>query len=130
MSKKAIVIGVVIGVVLPILIFWGSAVLELLLHAVELILETLELITERVLEFLLVLSPYQAQAATAWIGFALLMAILFFGYRKLKSWWERTRPKFLSWRDEEIARFAPLRPLLGWPLGVAVLAVLILLIVF
>lgn len=122
--KKA----VIIGVVLLILVFWGSAILPWLVEALEIFLETLELITERVLEALLALSPYQAQATTAWLGFGLAVFLLVIGYRKLSAWWRRMQARLPAWLEEEKARLAAMRYSLGWTLGLILIVGLLVLI--
>lgn len=122
--KKA----VVIGFAFLVLVFWGDVVLHLLLEGLELTLETLELITERFLELLLVLTPYQAQAITAWLGFALLLLLLFVAYRKLTAWGGRIRLKLPLWREQAQSFLLPLHSSLGWPLGLILLFALLLLI--
>ena len=119
--KKAIIAVGVLGV----LIFWGDTVLEGLVHLLEIFLETLELITERLLEGLLALTPHEAQAVTAWVGFGVLVFVLITGVRKLTSWGQRLRGRARLWWEEEKPRLAARGSSIGWPLGVALLLLLV-----
>ncbi|CAL1241016.1 hypothetical protein [Candidatus Methylocalor cossyra] len=122
--KKAILVAA--G--LLILVLGGHTLLDWSVELVEIVLETVELITERLLEAVLTLTPYQAQATTAWLGFSLLVVILVLGYRKTVSWGRRLRLWVPSWWEEEKNRLRTLPLARGWILGsMGVLFVLALL---
>jgi hypothetical protein len=116
----------VIALLLLILVFWGEAVFELLLHAVEIVLEVLELLMDELLEGVLHLAPHDAQAVTAWLGFGVFSLLLYFGFRKLRRGWVRMKLATPAWWEEEKARLAAMKSSLGWP---AVLIALVLLLV-
>jgi hypothetical protein len=78
-------------------IFWGDVLLDFFVTAVELLLETIELVTEHVLEALLALTPYEAQAVTAWLGFGILMVALFFAFKRLSLVYQRAKSVFPVW---------------------------------
>lgn len=111
-----------------VLVFWGEAVLNLLAEGLEIVLETLELLTERFLEAVLALTPYEAQAATAWLGFGTAALLLVYGLKKLMRGWQRLRIATPDWWKEERMRLRTMRPALGWPLVLVVLLVLLILV--
>lgn len=97
-----------IGISLLILLIWGDMLLGLLLHGVELVLETLELLTEIFLETVFSVELYRAQAVTAWIGLGLFLLLLFFVGRWLMRrvrrwkaavpiWWKETKAEWRAW---------------------------------
>jgi hypothetical protein len=122
--KKAILIVLA----LLVLVFLGEAVLDLLAEGLEIVLETLELVTERLLEAVLALTPYEAQAVTAWLGFGAFALLLVFGLKKLARWWQRMRITAPAWWEEEKARLMAMRSSLGWPLVLIGLLVLLILV--
>src|SRR5690554_991923 len=78
-------------------VFWGDVLLDAFVTAVELLLETVELITEHALEALLALTPYEAQAVTAWLGLGILIVVLFFAFKKLNLVYQRAKSFFPVW---------------------------------
>lgn len=120
----------VIGVVLLILIIWGNAVLHLFLEAMEVVLETLELITERVLEALFAVTPHEAQAVTAWLGLTALIVLLASAYRKLAAWLRLMRIKAPAWWAVQKARVWEMRSSIGWSFGILAMVILLVLIYF
>lgn len=122
--KKAGVIGA--GVLAAI--FWGDVLLDFLITAVELLLETLELVTEHVLEALLALTPYEAQAVTAWLGFGLLMLILLFGFKKLNGIFQRAKSTVPVWWQEQKERIQVSWSSIGWQIALTGVALILLLL--
>jgi hypothetical protein len=122
--KKALFIG--IG--LLILIFWGDAVLSLLVHLIEIILETLELLVDHFLEGVLKLEPHEAQVATAWLGFGLFVLILVLGLKKLMTVTQRLRITGPPWWEEEKVRLRAMRSSMGWPLALIVMVLFLVLL--
>ncbi|MGZ8247706.1 hypothetical protein, partial [Methylomagnum sp.] len=89
-----------IGVGLLILLIWGDMLLGLLLHGVELVLETLELLTEMFLETVFSVELYRAQAVTAWLGLGLFVLLMVFVVKRLirrVRHWKATLPAW--WRE-------------------------------
>lgn len=97
-----------IGIGLLILLIWGDMLLGLLLHGVELVLETLELLTEMFLETVFSVELYRAQAVTAWLGLGIFLLIMFFVGRRLirrarhwkaaaPVWWGETKAEWRAW---------------------------------
>jgi hypothetical protein len=122
--KKALFIG--IG--LLILAFWGDAILGLLEHLVEIILETLELLVDHFLESVLKLAPREAQMVTAWLGFGLFTLILVLVLKKLARVLQRFRIKAPAWWEEEKVRLRAMRSSMGWPLGLIAMVVILVLL--
>jgi hypothetical protein len=122
--KKALFIG--IG--LLILAFWGDAILGLLEHLVEIILETLELLVDHFLESVLKLAPREAQMVTAWLGFGLFTLILVLVLKKLARVLQRFRIQAPAWWEEERVRLRAMRSSMGWPLGLIAMVVILVLL--
>jgi hypothetical protein len=122
--KKALFIS--IG--LLILVFWGDAVLSVLVHLVEIVLETLELLVDHFLEGVLKLEPHEAQAVTAWLGFGLFVLILVLGLKKLMAVTQRLRITAPAWWEEEKVRLRAMRSSMGWPLALIAMVVLLILL--
>jgi hypothetical protein len=122
--KKALFIG--IG--LLILAFWGDAILGLLEHLVEIILETLELLVDHFLESVLKLAPREAQMVTAWLGFGLFTLILVLVLKKLARVLQRFRIQAPAWWEEEKVRLRAMRSSMGWPLGLIAMVVILVLL--
>lgn len=121
--KKAILIG--IG--LLILFFTWHTLLELLLHAIEIVLEVLELLVDTFMEQVMGLDLYESQKATAWLGFGVFLLLLVLGLKKLILWCQETQERVGEWWGEEKIRLHALR----WrfaAVGVAALLVLMLFI--
>lgn len=112
-SKKRLIIG--LGILAAII--WADALLGLLGHLTIVLLETLELVTEEILEALLILTPYEAQAVTAWIGFGLAVFLLIVLLKKLTVLFDKLRALAPVWWDEEMARLRALRSNWVWPLA-------------
>ena len=91
-------------------------------------LETLELVTETVLEALLALTPYEAQMVTAWLGLGLFVLMLIIALKKLVALTQTFRTKGPIWWQEEKARLKAMTSSIGWPLGVAGLVFIIALL--
>lgn len=115
--KKAIFIGV--G--LLVLVLWWDVVLELLADLLELTLETLGLITERALEAVLALTPYEAKAVAAWLGLGLFVLLVIVVLRKIAAVTQRLQVTAPVWWEEEKVRLRAMRSSLGWPLVLIVL---------
>jgi len=127
MKKLVVILLVLVG-----LIFGGEIVvevlhhiLELMLHAVLIVLEYLELFTEETLEVALEIAPREAQTLTAWLGLGLFLIVLTLLVRKTIDLYQAFREWFDPWREEQKARLGELYARLGWPvltLGVLLIA--------
>jgi hypothetical protein len=119
---------IIIGAGLLILVFWGDVVLEWVGEILVILLETLELLTEELLEAMLALTPYQAQAVTAWLGFGVFSLLLVVVLRKLVGLAQRFRITGPVWWQEEKVRLRAMYSSIGWPLGVLGLVLILVLI--
>lgn len=127
MKKLVVILLVLVG-----LIFGGEIVvevlhhiLELMLHAVLIVLEYLELFTEETLEVALEIAPREAQTLTAWLGLGVFLIVLTLLVRKTIDLYQAFREWFDPWREEQKARLGELYARLGWPvltLGVLLIA--------
>ncbi len=127
MRKLVVILLVLVG-----LIFGGEIVvevlhhlLELMLHAVLIVLEYLELFTEETLEAALEIAPREAQTLTAWLGLGLFLIVLTLLVRKTIDLYQAFREWFDPWREEQKVRLGELYARLGWPvlaLGVLLIA--------
>ncbi|HYE37441.1 hypothetical protein [Methylocaldum sp.] len=122
--KKA----VVIGAGLLVLILWGDVLLHLLITAIELVLETMELVAEHLLEALLELTPYEAQAVTAWLGFGLLMLFLLFGFKKVNNFVQRAKLTAPVWWQDQKGHFRINWDSIGWQIALTGMALMLLLL--
>lgn len=120
--KKALLIGS--GIL--ILVFWWHALLELLLHAVLIVLEILELLVDTVLEHV-GLTLYEAQMVTAWLGFGVFTLLMIVGLKKANTAVQRLKTQTPLWWEEEKARLEAMRSSLRWPAALVVLAALLVL---
>lgn len=109
-----------IGIALLALVFWSGPILQLLLHALIILLEVLELLVDTILEAI-GLGLYEAQAVTAWIGFGLFCLLLVEGLRRLNNWSQRVQERAPIWWQEEKARLAAMRTALRWPIALTAL---------
>jgi hypothetical protein len=64
----------------------GGALLGLVAEGLHLLLETLEMTSEHLLEFIFGFSTRLSQGITAWLAVALLVAFCVYAYRKIKAW--------------------------------------------
>ncbi|MGX2039666.1 hypothetical protein ACWJKU_05960 [Methylocaldum sp. MU1018] len=122
--KKA----VVVGAGLLVLILWGDVLLHLLITAIELVLETIELVTEHVLEALLEVTPYEAQAITAWLGFGLLILFLVLGFKKLNKIVQQAKSTVPTWWQGQKERVHLNRTALGWQIALTGMVLMLLLL--
>ncbi|MGI9211338.1 MAG: hypothetical protein ACR2HF_02600 [Methylococcaceae bacterium] len=113
---------VVTILVLLVLIFGGEMlteivhhILELMIHAVLIVLEYLELFTEESLEAVLVIAPREAQTLTAWLGMGLFLIILTLIVRKLLDVYQHFREWVGPWWEEQKTYAQDLYARLGWP---------------
>lgn len=109
-------------------ILWGDVLLDFLITAVELLLETLELVTEHLLEALLTLTPYEAQAVTAWLGFGVLMLFLLFGFKKLNRIFQRAKSAVPVWWQEQKERVQISWTSIGWQIALTGMVLMLLLL--
>lgn len=122
--KKAGVIGA--GVLATL--FWGDVLLDFLITAVELLLETIELVVEHLLEAVLALTPYEAQAVTAWLGFGILMLFLLFAFKKLNGFFQRAKTDFPVWWQEQKERVQISWTSIGWQIALTGMLLMLLLL--
>jgi len=122
--KKAGVIGA--GVLAAIV--WADVLLHVLITAVELLLETLELVVEHLLEALLALTPYEAQAVTAWLGFGALMFFLVVGVKKLNKAFQHAQTAVPAWWQEQKDRVRISLPGIGWQIALTGMVLMLLLL--
>ncbi len=123
--KKALFIGS--GIL--ILVFWGHAVLELLLHAIFIVLEILELLVDTVLEAV-GLTLYEAQMVTAWLGFGVFTLLLGVALKKVNTAIQKLKIQAPEWWEEEKVRLRAMRSSLRWPLTIVVLMIFLILAMF
>ena len=100
--------------------------LELLLHAVFIALETLELLVDTFLESIIGLTLYEAQAVTAWLGFGTFLLLLVFGLKRLNILMQRLKAQVPAWWEEEKAQLRLMRKTYGWSLGLGLVLVLVI----
>jgi hypothetical protein len=123
-TKKRLIIGLCILAA----IIWVEALAAFMGELTILFLETLELLTEHFLEALLTLTPYEAQAVTAWLGFGLGFFLLIFLLKKLNVLFDKLCSLAPRWWEEERSRFRAMRQNLGWPLAMIGLLMILVLI--
>jgi hypothetical protein len=124
--KKA---GLIAGGLLAV-IFWGDVLLDAFVTAVELLLETIELVTEHALEALLALTPYEAQAVTAWLGLGILIVILFFVFKRLNLAYQRAKSFFPVWWQTQKERVQVSWTGIAWQIALTGMALMLLLLYF
>jgi len=74
---------------------FGDVLLGTLLHGLYIAIEVLEMGLEHLLEALFHLEGHDAQMATAWIGLALIVTLMFFIGKRLRQAWCN---RFPSWQ--------------------------------
>lgn len=123
--KKA---GVIIGAGVLATLIWSDVLLDFLITAVELLLETIELVVEHLLEAVLALTPYEAQAVTAWLGFGILMLFLLFVFKKLNGVFQRAKTDFPVWWQEQKERVQISWTGIGWQIALTGMVLMLLLL--